>query len=133
MKPYLIILYFIACIAVGASADALGGDMGHYLEPLEILMCLSGALIFKPQRWWAFLISYVSFRIVGFDIIHNLVSGEVWNYIGSVGYWDKFFGHYPPSGLIWLRGIFLLLGGSITLRYLKPVNNKPSKPSYNIK
>ena len=133
MKPYLIILYFIACITVGATADGLATDLGHDLEAVEILLCLSGALIFKPEKWWAYLISYVSFRIVGFDIIHNLVAGQAWDYIGSVGIWDKFFGHYPPSGLIWLRGIFLALGVSITTRYLKPVNNKLASKAYSLK
>jgi len=124
MKPYLIILYFIVCVTVGATADALVGDWGHDLEAVEILLCLSGALIFKPKNWWAFLIAYLSFRIVCFDIVHNLVAGQAWNYIGSVGIWDKFFSHYPPGGQVWLRAIFLPLGISISLRYLKPVNNK---------
>jgi hypothetical protein len=44
MKPYIYILYFIACIVIGASADGLMDDgfklWGHILGALEVLLLL---------------------------------------------------------------------------------------------
>jgi hypothetical protein len=135
MKPYIYILYFIACIVIGASADGLMDDgfklWGHILGALEILLLLGGVIL-KPRSWAAFIVAYVCWRVVGFDITYNLVRGFPITYVGTTGLWDMFFSKYEPSGLIWMRGIFLILAIHIPFRYLKPVNNSFDKNTYSI-
>ena len=136
MKPYLIILYFIACITVGATADGLMDDgfklWGHILGAIEVLLLLSGVII-KPKSWAAFIVAYIAWRVVGFDLMYNLVRGLPYDYIGTTGLWDMFFSKYPSHGLFWLRGIFLILAVYLPVRYLKPVNNKLASKAYSLK
>jgi len=125
MRPYLIILYFIACIFLGATSDALFDDgmklWAHGLGALEVGLLLSGAFIFKLNIKHAapFLISYIAFRIVGYDFTYNLLRGLPINYLGNTSIWDRFFSKYPIQGLWFARAIFLTLGISLTTRYLK--------------
>ena len=124
MKPYLVILYLIICVVLGASADALYFDgnklLSHSLGSLETGLLLMGALVFKLERkhWLAFIVSYVTWRIVGFDITYNLVAGLPWNHIGTTSLWDKFFSKYAIDGWIWVKFIALILAVSTPIKYI---------------
>jgi hypothetical protein len=127
MRPYLIILYFIVCVIIGAVGDAFFDNSlklyAHGLDAIEVGLLLSAGLIFKPdKKWWAFLIVYLCMRIMFFDISYNLSCGLPWDYIGNTSLWDKWFSRYPVHGLYFTKGIFFILGISISTRYLKPVN-----------
>ena len=126
MKPYYIILYLITCITIGATADGLNlvgpKIWGHNFEAIEILLLISGALIFKLSGWrnWvALVLSYTFLRVAGFDYIHNLVIGESWDYLGTSSWWDKVLSRQVPGGLLFGRVIFLIAGISITIKELR--------------
>ena len=122
MKPYIYILYFIACIVIGASADGLMDDgfklWGHILWALEVLLLLGGVIL-KPRSWVAFIVAYICWRVVGFDMVYALVRGLPIDYLGRTGLWDMFFSQYPSHGMFFMRGIFLILAVHLPIRYLK--------------
>lgn len=126
MKKYLIILYFIVCIALMAISEAFN-DTGvkiwaHRIELFYILVLISGPFLFKLQGWqnWAvFIISLVFWRIVGFDYIYNLFAGHSWDYHGSLKVWDKVLSKTPEHGIIFGRIIFLAGAIFIPLQNLR--------------
>jgi hypothetical protein len=125
MKPYLIILYLIACVAAGAAADSL--DHMNYVELsvamdlLEKFMLISGAFIFRLElrQWFPYILAMLFFYVVGFDYFYNWIHNLPWDYHGTVKAWDRFLSKYPTSGIVFTRVILLTAGTSITLRYLK--------------
>jgi len=125
MKPYLVILYLMACVIVGASGDGLMDDgaklWGHGLNALETALLISGAFVFNLNRkqWLAFIVAYVAFRIVGFDYAYNLSRGLPWDFIGFTSGWDLFLKKQLPSGVLFGRALFLILGVSVSLRNFK--------------
>ena len=123
MKRYLIILYLIAFVVLSALSDALYNDgvkvWAHSLEVIWKGMLVFSIPIFKPAKWWIFIIALVCWNIIGFDYFYNLFAGLEWDYIGSTSLWDKFHKMYPGVGLIWLRGIVLALVVSLHVKYLK--------------
>ena len=125
MREALIILYLIACVAAGAIADGLnekGKTMwGHPVEALSLALILIGPFIFFREIDFGlgilWLISYTSWRIVLFDMIHNLVKGQPILYLGDSNIWDRFFKKQLPQGVIWMRLIFLIPAISIPFNY----------------
>jgi len=121
MKPYLIISYIILCLVIGAWADALF-DSGvklwaHSLGALEILLLLSGAFVFNLRRkdWVVFIVTFILWRVVGFDYLYNLFRGLEWDYIGSTSNWDLFLS--KQQGIIFGRIIFLIGAIFIPIQY----------------
>ncbi len=125
MKALWIILYLLACIALGATADALNSvgvkTIGHLFNALEVGLLISGGLLFKLTRrnLLAFFLAYVFLRVAGFDYIYNLVAGESWDYIGTSNWWDQLLTKQMPSGLLFGRIIFLIAGISIPIKELR--------------
>lgn len=123
MKQLSVILYFIAVVIIGALGDALY-DTGvkvwaHSLEVLWGAMLLFAFPIFKPSSWIAFVVALIAWNVVGFDTLYNLFAGLEWNYIGTTSLWDRFFSNYPYQGLLWVKGIFLILAVSLPIKYCK--------------
>ena len=124
MKPYLIILYLIVLIALGASSDALNDTgmktIGHTLGALEVGGLLICATLFRINlsQLFAFIAAYVCFRIVGFDYIYNLVAGLPLDYHGDSSLWDGFLSQFPHHGILFARAIFLAVGVSIPFKFL---------------
>ena len=120
MKPYLIILYLILLVALGATADALGGVIGHALGAVEVGGLLVGGLVLNIKRSdvFALLAAYVCFRIVGFDYIYNAVAGLPLIYHGESSLWDGFLSQFPNHGILFARAIFLIVGVSIPIKFL---------------
>ena len=124
MKPYLIILYLIVLVALGASADGLNTHMqtwGHLLEAIEILGLFSFLIVFKIDRkqFVYALGSYICFRIAGFDLLYNLAAGNEWYYLDGSNWWDLALSRQYPSGLLFGRGIFLILGLAFPFNHLR--------------
>ena len=125
MKPYLIILYIILCIAVTALTDALNfldfGTWAHTANAAGILLLISGPFIFKLERrhWVAYIVAFAFWRVVGFDYLFNLFAGLPWDYIGVVSFWDKVLSKVPPHGLIFIRAVFMIAAVAIPLQYMK--------------
>ena len=124
MKPYLIILYLIGLVVLGAAADALNDtDMktiGHALGAVEVVGLLIGGMLFNLTRRHvlAFIAAYVCFRIVGFDYTYNLVSGLPLGYHGTSCLWDGFLSQFPHHGILFARAIFLAVGVSIPFKFM---------------
>jgi len=131
MRPYLIILYFIVCVIIGAVGDAFFDSSlkiwAHGLDAVEVGLLLSAALIFKPKHWLPFLLTYICWRIVFFDIAYNLSTGLPWDYLGNTSLWDRILSKYPVHGLYFTKGIFAILGVSLPTRYLQTVNKKQER------
>jgi len=125
MKPYLIILYLLLTVIIGASGDALfdTGDKlwGHGFKALEVALLISGMALSQLERkhLLVFLISYICLRIGFFDYTWGFVSGEGLLYIGSTSIWDKVVTMVLPMGMIFIRLLFTCLGIGLAIRYLK--------------
>lgn len=121
MKPYLIILYLIACVVSGAVADGLNEkgmkSWGHPFEALSIGLLLSGAFIFELN--WTYIVAYICFRIAFFDYAKNITKGDPLFYLGDSNLWDKFLRQFPIHGVTFMRIIFLAAAISIPFKYLK--------------
>jgi hypothetical protein len=126
MKPYLIILYLISAVVLGAAGDALMLESGlkvwaHIFTAVETLLLISGIALFKIQLRQLFLwiVIYTSLRIGIFDYIWNWVAGEDLLYVGSTSLWDKVVQMVLPMGMIFIRLLFTCLGIGLILRYFK--------------
>lgn len=125
MKPFYIIGYLLIAVVLGSVSDGLNDDglkvLGHSLEALEILLLISGAFLLKlsSRDWVPYLVTYISFRILGFDYLYNLTRGLPWSYLGSSSYWDLFFVKQYPGGILFARVIFGILGVSLPFKYMK--------------
>ena len=124
MRPYYIIGYLIATVLIAATGDALfdsGAKIwGHSLEAVEVLLLISGPFIFQFKRrdWWAYVITLVAFRIAFFDYTYNLVRGLPLTFIGHTSWWDIIISKQYPSGLLFGRIIFLILGVALPIKEL---------------
>jgi len=125
MKPYLIILYLIALVAIGAAGDALNDEgiktFGHLLRAFEIALLILAGGIFKLELkpLIIFLIAYICFRIVGFDYIYNWIRDIPLLEMGTSNWWDKALAKQLPMGVVFGRFIFLIVGISIPFKYLR--------------
>ena len=125
MRPYLIILYLLVLVALGAAADALNntgmGTIGHALGAVEVGGLLVGGLVLNLSRRdvFALLAAYVCFRIVGFDYTWNLVAGVPLGYHGESSLWDGFLSQFPHHGILFARAIFLITGVSIPFKFMR--------------
>jgi len=126
LKPYLTILYLIACVILGAAADSTAHlsyyDLSVAFDLIEKFMLLSGPFIFRLtfKQWWAYVVALLLFYMVGFDYAYNLIHNLPWDYHGSVKMWDKILSQFPHHGIIFTRVILLTAAISIIFRYLKP-------------
>lgn len=120
-------VYNVALVSCQAAGDALlyyglDKEWGHILKDAGHAMMLISPVYhawdinFKSADWddlKPFLLStvkYIGYRIVFFDIVHNLVGGQQWNYIGTTSTWDHVRGRFnsSPDGMIWFRGLVLV-------------------------
>jgi len=124
MRPYLIILYLICLVAIGAAADALNDTgmqtIGHASSAVEVGGLLVCGLVLNLQRKdvLTLLIAYVCFRMVGFDYMYNAVAGLPLEYHGESSLWDGFLSQFPHHGILFARSIFLIVGISIPFKFL---------------
>ena len=122
MKQIFIILYLFLCVVTGAVADGLNADViqtwGHLLDALEKALLISGAFIFKPRSFIAYLLAYVFIRVATFDYIINLVRGLPLLYLGGENWWDMFLVKFPSHGVTFARVIFLITGMALPIKEL---------------
>jgi len=125
MKRYLIILYLIALVAVGAAADSLAHmnyvELSVAMDLLEKFLLLSGPFIFRLniKQWFIYVLALLLFYMVGFDYFYNWIHSLPWDYHGSVKLWDRVLAQFPTHGIVFTRVILLTLGVSLTLKYLR--------------
>jgi len=125
MRPYLIIIYLLISVIVGAVSDGLNDEgvkiLGHALGSAEIVLLISGAFLFRLERrsWIPYLVAYVSFRILAFDYTYNITRGLDILYLGSSSVWDLFFSKQYPGGILFGRVIFAALGVGLTFNELR--------------
>lgn len=125
MRAITIILYLILAVIVGGVSDGLNDTgvkiLGHALGSLEIVLLISGAFLFRLERrsWIAYLVAYISFRILAFDYTYNITRGLDLLYLGSSSLWDLFFSKQYPGGVLFARIIFAGLGVGVTYNELK--------------
>jgi len=125
LRPYLIILYLLACVILLALGDGLFDKglklLGHPIQAFSLVVCIAGPVLFgvslRKLTWW--VIALACWHIVAFDYSYNLINGLPWNFVGGTSIWDLFVAKQLPSGVIWGRVIFLLLGTFIPIRELK--------------
>jgi len=124
-RGVLVILYLIACVALGAIADATAHmnylRWGVYTDLAEKLLIFSGPFLagLSRRQWLAYTITYICMNIAFFDLIYNQVHSLPWDYVGSVKDWDILLSKFPTHGIMFTRVIFLTLGVSVSLRYLR--------------
>ena len=125
MKPYLIILYLFALVALGASADGLNTQVqtfGHLLEAIEVLGLFMFLIVFKLFTWRQVLLalgSYICLRVFAFDYMYNIVTNNELYYIGGYNWWDLALSRMYPTGLLFGRVIFLITGVAIPIKHLR--------------
>jgi len=125
MRALWIILYLILCVAVGAAGDAWNHigmkTIGHAGEALEVGLLISGAFVFNLRRrdWLPFVAVYICFRIVGFDYVHNLVTGQPIFHMDTVSIWGSFLSKFPAHGVTFMRAVALFVGIGISINELK--------------
>jgi len=121
---YFAILYFIVCMIAGAASDSLAHmnytELAVWLDLLEKLMLISGAVIFKIdyRKIVPYILVALMIYVVGFDYIYNWIHELPWDYHGSVKAWDLFLAKIPTHGLVFIRVILLTFGVSLSIRYL---------------
>jgi hypothetical protein len=91
--------------------DANHKTAGHLFNAASIGTLLVSPIVFNYQKdkWYWYLLSYISLRAGLFDITYNLTRKLSYNYIGSTSITDKFYnslGVYP----IYPRAIFFVIG-----------------------
>ncbi len=125
MKPYLIILYLFALVALGATADGLNRrkiqTWGHLFEALELLGCFSYAMIFGFD-WYMFgfgMGSYVCIRVFAFDFIYNITAKNDLTYLSKDNWWGRTLSNWPPGPLLFARVIFLITGMAFVFNHLR--------------
>jgi hypothetical protein len=111
-------------VIVGATADGLylAKIWGHNLEVIEIGLLISIVFVFKFSGWreWLLLVlSYTFIRVGLFDLFHNIAAQLPLDYFGSTSWWDMFFSQFPIAGVIFAKSIFLIVGVSLPIKYLK--------------
>ena len=130
IKPYLIILYLIVCVVLGAMGDGLNDDgfksIGHIIKAVEVGLLISGAFIFNLNKrdWAAFFFAYVFWRVVGFDFAYNITRGLPILYVGISNEWDQFLSKFPAHGIVFARAIFMMVAIAIPFKHLR----KEKKP-----
>lgn len=108
----------------GAASDSLAHmnytELAVWLDLLEKLMLISGAVIFKIdyRKIVPYILVALMIYVVGFDYIYNWIHELPWDYHGSVKAWDLFLAKIPTHGLVFIRVILLTFGVSLSIRYL---------------
>lgn len=106
-RPFLIIIYLVAMVAMGAIGDGLFGSghktWGHACKAAEVGMLLGGSFIFGIPRdgWLPYLASYVFIRFAVFDYAYNLTRGLPLSYHGGTSFYDNFVNRLAAPGHGW--------------------------------
>ena len=61
-------------------------------------------------------------RFAFFDYAYNLSADNPLTYLSHNNWWGKFWLEFlkaPPEGIVWARLVFLIVGVSLPLRYLR--------------
>ena len=123
-RSIYIIIYLLLTIAIGAIGDGMAIDhatkLTHLFKAFEILLLISCGFVFKLtiRNLIALLVVYISLRIACFDPIHNIVAGLDILYVGTTSLWDKLISNWVPTGIVFARVIFLLLGIGVAFKEL---------------
>ena len=122
-RSILIVLYLIACIAIGAAGDGLNNSgvqtWGHLLNAIEIAVLLFCAFAFKIMRWQdivVLILSYTFMRAGLFDYLRNIAAGQPLFYMGGENWWDMFFVMFPSHGVMFAKAVFLMVGVALPIR-----------------
>jgi len=124
MREFMFILYYVVCVIIGAVADGVRDEgmlfLAHGLAAVEIGLLLMSpfALNLRMRDWWIVLLSYVFYRVAFFDYTYNITRGLDLFYVGESSFWDILIKKQYPVGLLWGRGVFLLVGISLPIKYL---------------
>lgn len=119
---------YTASIVLDAVGDGLNDDgnkaWGHACNAMSVGLLLTSPFLidYDKSKWGYYLTSYVALRISFFDPVYNTTRGLPLNYIGNSSLWDKGMQKLkPPDGLMFGRGVSLIVGISIPINKL---NNK---------
>ena len=128
-EPVKVITIFVSSITLDAVSDAMIAQnkntvLAHSLDAVNIGMLLSTPFILDIDKnnWFAYLTSYVCFRIALFDPIYNVtrgypIAGERY----PVSLWDKALikVNPPPGAEIFARSMFLGIAITIPIKEIR--------------
>lgn len=126
MKAHWVIAYLVALVSLGAVADGLNNigvhKLGHLLNALELGFTFVFLITFRVTTWRVAIIcllSYICFRVFGFDYLRNIVAGQDVMYMQGENWWDLALVKQNPMGLLYARLLFLALGIGLPIKYLR--------------
>jgi len=119
-----VIILYTGAIVLDAVGDGLCDDgnkaWGHALNAASVGILVASPFILDIQKdkWYWYLLSYVSLRVALFDPVYNLTRGLPIDYIGDNSIWDKGMQEFNPprNAQLWGRSVFLVVGLTIPLR-----------------
>jgi len=131
-RPIIILFYFTMAVLSGAVGDGLNNvgiqTWGHVLEGLEIALIFWGVYLLdedKVLKWYEVLvmfITYICLRFAFFDYAYNLAAENELTYLSDRNFWGQLWLNVlkaPPHGIVWARLVFLVVGVSLPMRYLR--------------
>ena len=120
-----VILLFSSAVILEAIGDGLYDDgrkeLGKLFQATSVGLLVASPFILNvdKSKWYWYLLSYTTMRMVLFDPAYNLTRGLHMGYVGNTSYWDKDIQVFdPPPGMkIWGHSVMFIFAISI------PINN----------
>lgn len=86
-------LVLLLIIILDASGDAFrlnGWQLAHHImESIQIAGWIAIWAVFRFNP--VFIVMYILGRFIGFDLVYNLIAGNIWWYVGDNSLYGKFF------------------------------------------
>lgn len=110
-----------------SSRDKRRLELSHFYDALSVLALLAVVFYYTGTGWKEFLLVpfglYIANRILFFDIVYNIMSGNDISYIGESCWYDDFvtwiFKKQSPAMWLWVRiVIWVVYCGYVLFDYL---------------
>jgi len=122
-EKWKVIVVYSGSVILNGIVDGLNDSnhktSGHIFNAVSLGLLLFSPLVFDFQKdkWYWYILSYISLRAGLFDITYNITRKQSYNYTGTTSITDKCYnslGVYP----IYPRTIFFVIGFAIPLTQL---------------
>jgi len=119
------LLVMISSLITGALGDGWNDKgkktIGHAFKAAEVTILAMSPFIlyrfgFDLSDWAMYGASYIALRIALFDPIRNLARGQKITFVGTSNLWDKVIKHIPGHGMLFIRGICLMIGSLLPFK-----------------